>query len=283
MKSITDKYELNNGACIPCVGYGTFRTPNDEIGYKAILNALKTGYRHIDTAAIYMNEETVGRAMKDSGLQRSDIFLTSKLWGDEYGYESTKKAFRDSLDKLGTGYLDLYLMHWPNPKKFRNRWQEVNAETWRAMEDLYDEGKIKAIGVSNFEIHHLEELLKTARVKPAVNQIRLCPGEVHSELVAFCREHEILLEAYSPLGAGKAFSVPELNELAVKYKVSVSRLCLRWSLEMGFLPLPKSVTPEYIIENTQLFNFSILPDDVEKIAGLTECCGAPRNPDKVDW
>ena len=283
MKSLTDTYELNNGSCIPCVGYGTFRTPNDEVGYDAIVYALNTGYRHIDTAAIYRNEETVGRAMKDSGVPRAEIFLTSKLWGDDFGYETTKKAFQESLERLGTGYLDLYLMHWPNPKKFRNRWQSVNAETWRALEELYSEGKIKAIGVSNFEIHHLEELLKTAKVVPAVNQIRLCPGEVHTELVDYCREHGILLEAYSPLGAGKAFRVPELNEIADKYGVTTGRLCLRWSLERGYLPLPKSITPKYIEENTELFNFTIEPEDVEKIAGLTNCCGAPRDPDTVDW
>lgn len=283
MKSLTDTYELNNGACIPCVGFGTWQTPNDQTGYEAVMQALDIGYRHIDTAAIYRNEEAVGQAIKDSSIPRSEVFLTSKLWNDDYGYESTKRAFALSLNKLQTSYLDLYLMHWPNPIKFRNNWKQNNAKTWRAIEELYEEGKIKAIGVSNFMIHHLEELFKTAHIKPMVNQIRLCPGDVKNDLVEFCKSHDILLEAYSPLGTGKVFKVPELKELAEKYNVSVGRLCLRWSLERGYLPLPKSVTFKYIEENTKLFDFSIEPDDIKKIADLTGRCGGPGDPDTVGW
>lgn len=283
MKSITDTYKLSNGACIPCVGFGTWQTPNDQTGYEAVRHALDNGYRHIDTAAIYRNEEAVGQAILDSEIPRSEIFLTSKLWNDDYGYESTKRAFQTSLDKLQTSYLDLYLMHWPNPKKFRPNWEMTNAETWKAIEELYEEGKIKSIGVSNFMTHHLEELLKTAVIIPMVNQIRLCPGDTKSELVEYCKKHDILLEAYSPLGTGKVFKVPKLKELAEKYNVSIGRLCLRWSLEMGYLPLPKSVTPEYIEENTKLFDFSINPADVKTIADLTDCCGKSSDPDKVSW
>ena len=283
MKSLTDTYKLNNGAYIPCVGFGTWQTPNNQTGYEAVRHALEDGYRHIDTAAVYRNEEAVGQAIADSRIPRSEIFLTTKLWGDDYGHESTKKAFQVSIDKLQTDYVDLYLMHWPNPKKFRNNWKENNAKTWRAIEELYEEGKIKAIGVSNFMIRHLEELLKTSQITPMVNQLKLCPGDIKEELIEFCKTNNILPEAYSPLGTGKVFGVPELKILAKKYNVSISRLCLRWSLEMGYLPLPKSVTPKYIKENTRLFDFSIEPDDVELIAGLTNCCGTPRNPDKVDW
>ena len=283
MKSIKDTYELNNGSCIPCVGFGTWQTPNDQSGYEAVREALDVGYRHIDTAAVYRNEEMVGQAIIDSGIPRNEIFLTSKLWGNDYGYEATKKAFLISLDKLQTGYLDLFLMHWPNPLKYRDRWQEVNAQTWKALEELYEEGKIKAIGVSNFMIHHLEELLKTTRITPMVNQLRLCPGDIKPELSEFCNNHNILLEAYSPLGTGKVFKVPELKELAEKYDVTVGRLCLRWSLEMGYLPLPKSVTPKYIEENTKLFNFELSEEDITFIANLTDCCGISANPDKVKW
>jgi len=283
MKSLTDTYKLNNGACIPCVGFGTWQTPNDQTGYEAVRHALEEGYRHIDTAAVYQNEEAVGQAIIDSGIPRNEIFLTSKLWGNDYGYESTKKAFLISLDKLQTSYLDLFLMHWPNPKKFRDNWKQNNAETWRAIEELYEEGKIKAIGVSNFMIRHLEELLKTSQITPMVNQLKLCPGDIKEELIDFCRIHNILPEAYSPLGTGKVFKVPKLKELADKYDVSVGRLCIRWSLEMSFLPLPKSVTPKYIKENTKLFDFTIEPDDIQKIAGLTNCCGVPADPDKVNW
>ena len=174
-------------------------------------------------------------------------------------------------------------MHWPNPKKFRTNWQKNNADTWLAIEELYDAGKIKAIGVSNFMIHHLEELLKTAHIKPMVNQLKLCPGDVKEELIAYCDRHKILPEAYSPLGTGKVFKVPELQTLAEKYNVSIGRLCLKWSLQQGFLPLPKSVTPKYIKENTQLFDFFIDHEDVRTIAGLTNCCGVPTDPDMVNW
>ncbi|MCK5757801.1 MAG: aldo/keto reductase [Clostridiales bacterium] len=283
MKSLTDYYNLKNGIKIPCVGFGTWQTPNNQTGYEAVRHALADGYRHIDTAAIYGNEEAVGQAIKDSGLPRSEIFLTSKLWGDDYGYETTKQAFQKSIDKLQTNYLDLYLMHWPNPKKFRDNWEKTNAETWKAIEELYEEGKIRAIGVSNFMIHHLEELFKSAVRIPMVNQIKLCPGDVKEDLVEYCKKHDILVEAYSPLGTGKVFNVPELTSLAKKYNVTVGRLCLRWSLERGYLPLPKSVTPKYIEENTNLFDFTLSPEDVEIIAGLTDCCGKSSNPDTVPW
>ncbi|HPJ22786.1 MAG TPA: aldo/keto reductase [Clostridia bacterium] len=283
MKSLTDTFELRNGSCIPCIGFGTWQMPDDDTGYKAVRKALEAGYRHIDTASIYKNEETVGRAIIDSGVPRSEIFLTSKLWGDDYGYESTKRAFEKSLELLHTGYLDLYLMHWPNPVKFRNNWKKNNADTWKAIEELYEEGKIKSIGVSNFMIHHLEELKKTASIMPMVNQIKLCPGDTKDELVSYCRENGILVEAYSPLGTGKVFKVPELIDLASKYNVTVAQLSIRWSLQMGYLPLPKSVTPEYISNNADVFSFKISDDDVNKIAGLTNCCGVPRNPDEVPW
>lgn len=283
MKSLTDTFTLRNDSCIPCVGFGTWQTPNDDKGYNAVLKALGTGYRHIDTAAIYKNEESVGKAIKNSKIPRSEIFITSKIWGDDYGYESTKNAFKASLERLGTSYLDLYLMHWPNPVKFRDNWIINNAKTWKAVEELYDEGSIKAIGVSNFMIHHLEELKKTARILPMVNQIKLCPGDTKDELVEYCRKNDILLEAYSPLGTGKVFYVGKLRELAEKYEVSVARLSIRWSLQMGYLPLPKSVTPKYIEDNADVFGFEISDEDVKIIKGLTNCCGVPRNPDEVPW
>ncbi len=283
MKSLTDTYELNNESCIPCIGFGTWQTPNDDTGYNAVREAIEVGYRHIDTAAIYGNEEAVGAAIHDSGIPRNEIYLTSKLWGDDYGYDSTKKAFAKSLNLLKTSYLDLYLMHWPNPVKFRDNWQGSNANTWKAIEELYSDGKIKAIGVSNFMIHHLEELKKTAKILPMVNQVKLCPGDTKDELVEYCRKNSILLEAYSPLGTGKVFKVPQLIELAEKYNVSVARLSIRWSLQMGFLPLPKSVTPKYIHDNADVFGFEISEDDIRIISGLTNCCGTPRNPDEVPW
>ena len=183
------------------------------------------------------------------------------------------------MKKLGLDYLDLYLIHWPNPKAFRDHWQEANAGTWKAMEELYEAGKIRAIGISNFKPHHIEALLKTAKIAPMVNQIRLCPGETQDETVDFCRERGIVLEAYSPLGMGKIFEVPEMIRLAEKYQRSIAQICIRWSLQMGFLPLPKSVTPSRIQENLQVFDFELAEEDVRKIAGLKGCVGYASDPD----
>ncbi|MBC7958349.1 MAG: aldo/keto reductase [Vallitaleaceae bacterium] len=280
MKSLKDTFILHNGVKIPVVGFGTWQTPDDEVGYSAVLKALEVGYRHIDTAAIYGNEVSVGKAMKDSGLKREEIFLTSKLWNDDHGYEATLAAFQLSLERLATDYLDLYLIHWPNPLKFRKTWKEANAGSWKAMEELYEAGKIKAIGISNFLPHHIEALLETASVVPMVNQIRLCPGDTKMETVDYCRQHDILLQAYSPLGTGKVFEVKELTDLALKYDTTVAKLCLRWSLQKGFLPLPKSVTPERIVSNADIFSFVISDEDIEVISGLEGCCGISESPDE---
>lgn len=283
MKSLTDTYTLKNGVEIPCIGLGTWQVPDGEIAYRAVRDALSLGYRHIDTAAIYGNEASVGRAVRESGIPREEIFVTSKLWNTVRGYEETKKAFEETLGRLGLEYLDLYLIHWPNPVGFRSRWQEANAETWRAMEELYKAGRIRAIGISNFHEHHIDALLKTAEIAPMVNQIRLCPGDTKDALVAYCRKHGMLLEAYSPFGTGKALQVPELQEMAAKYGKTVAQLLVRWSLQMGFLPLPKSTKAERIRENADVFDFEVDEDDVLYIAGMKGVCGESWDPDSVSW
>lgn len=283
MNKITDTYKLSNKLEIPVVGFGTWQTPNDEVGYNAVKTALEVGYRHIDTASIYGNEVSVGKAIKDSGIPREEIFLTSKLWNDAHGYDETLKAFEESLDRLGTDYLDLYLIHWPNPLAIRDSWEEKNAGSWKAMEELYEAGKIKAIGISNFWIHHIEALLKTAKIVPMVNQIRICPGDLDNELIDYCKDKGMLLEAYSPLGTGKAFGVKVLEDIATKYNTSVAKVCLKWSLQHGFLPLPKSVTPSRIKDNTDLFGFELSTDDIEAINKLDDCCGKSSNPDKRNF
>ncbi len=283
MKSLTDTYTLNNGVKVPCIGLGTWQTPDGAVAVNAVKEALASGYRHIDTAYGYQNEESVGRALKESGIPREQIFVTTKLTNEMHGYEATRAGFEISMSKLGLDYLDLYLIHWPNPVMFRNNWEEMNAGSWKAFEELYDAGRIRAIGVSNFHGHHIDALMKTAKHAPMVNQIRLCPGDTQDAVVDYCRRREILLEAYSPLGTGDVFSVPEMRSLAEKYGKSVAQICIRWSLQMGFLPLPKSVTAERIRENADVFDFELAPEDVRLMADMKGCCGFSQDPDNVDF
>lgn len=283
MKNLTDTYVLNNGVKIPCIGFGTWQTPEGEVAYESVKAALEYGYRHIDTAAMYGNEASVGRAVKESGIKREDIFITSKLGNTQHGYEDTKEAFIQTLTNLGTDYLDLYLIHWPNPIKYRDSWQSANAGSWKAMEEFYEQGKIRALGISNFLPHHIDALLETAKIKPAVNQLRLCPGLSQEEVSAYCLKHDILLEAYSPLGTGKLFTVEKMQELAAKYGKSIAQVGIRWSLQMGYLPLPKSVTPSRIKENAEVFDFTLTEEDAAVIAGLTECCGGVADPDLTNF
>ncbi|NLM78340.1 MAG: aldo/keto reductase [Ruminococcaceae bacterium] len=268
MKKLDDTFQLHNGVNIPCVGFGTWQIPNGPVAYQAVLEALSVGYRHIDTAAIYGNEESVGKAVRESGLAREDIFVTSKLRNTEHGYEATLAAFDRSMKRLGLEYLDLYLIHTPNPKQHMDRWQEVNSGSWQAFEELYQAGRIRSIGVSNFHTEHLDALLETARILPMVNQIRLFPGVTQDETVKYCKERNILLQAYSPLGTGKVFDRPEIKTIAEKYGKTVAQVCLRWSLQMGFLPLPKSVSPDRIRENTDFFDFELSAADVAALAAI---------------
>ncbi len=283
MNSLTDCYKLSNGVEIPCIGFGTWQTPDGDVCVSSVLSAIEAGYRHIDTAQGYGNEESVGLAVKKSGIDRKDLFITSKLTNSEHGYERTLAAFEETMKKLDMDYLDLYLIHWPNPIAFRDHWQEANAGTWKAFEELYKAGRIRAIGISNFRPHHIEELMKTATVAPMVNQIRLCPGETQDEVVDYCRSHNIQLEAYSPLGVGKIFEVPEMKALAEKYGKSIAQICIRWSLQRGYLPLPKTVTPSRIKENTQVFDFELEAADVQLIADLKGCVGYSSDPDTTTF
>jgi diketogulonate reductase-like aldo/keto reductase len=283
MKSLIDSYQLSNGVKIPCVGFGTWQTPNGEVAVSSVKSAIAAGYRHIDTAQAYGNEESVGKAVKESGVKREELFITSKLTNNEHGYEKALAAFEVTMKKLDLTYLDLFLIHWPNPIAFRSKWQEVNTGTWKAFEELYKAGRIRAIGISNFHQRHIEPLLKTAAVAPMVNQIRLCPGDTQDEVAAYCRSQGILLEAYSPLGVGQIFEVPEMQGLSKKYGKSIAQICIRWSLQMGFLPLPKSVTPERIKENAEVFGFELSTDDVKLIAGLKGCVGYSQDPDTTTF
>jgi len=283
MKSLTDCYTLSNGVEIPCIGFGTWQTPDGDVAVSSVLSALQAGYRHIDTAQGYGNEESVGTAVKKSGIDRKEIFITSKLNNSEHGYQKTLDAFEETMKKLDMDYIDLFLIHWPNPIAFRDNWQEANAGTWKAFEELYNAGRIRSIGISNFHPHHIEELMKTATIAPMVNQIRLCPGDTQDEVVEYCRSRNILLEAYSPLGVGKIFDVPEMQMLAEKYEKSIAQICIRWSLQRGYLPLPKSVTPARIKENAEVFDFELSADDVQLIADLKGVVGYSADPDQITW
>ncbi|MGT2865847.1 aldo/keto reductase [Streptococcus fryi] len=273
---------LNNGVEIPKLGFGTWKSTEGEEAYQAVLKALEVGYRHIDTARIYKNEESVGRAIKDSGIPREDIFVTTKLWNNAHSYEQAKEALDASLSRLGLDYVDLYLIHWPNPLMFRESWKEANAETWRALEEALAEGKVRAIGVSNFMEHHLDALLETAKVMPAVNQIRLSPGITQESIVSKCRDLGIVLEAYSPFGEGELFGLPVLEDMAEKYGVSVAKLVLAWSLQHDFIPLPKSVTPSRIESNFDAFGLVISEEDMAILDTLEVPSSAP-NPDTVSF
>ena len=283
LTNINSTFNLNNGVKIPCVGYGTFRTPAD-VAEKAVKEAIATGYRHIDTAAVYGNEEAVGKGIKDSGIDRQDLFVTSKLWNTNRGYEETKKAFQETLDRLQMNYLDLYLIHWPaNQKQFGDEAAKINAETWRAMEDLYNEGKIRAIGLSNFMPHHIVELMKTAKVAPAVDQIEVHPGWPHTEEIKYLQAHNILVEAWAPLGGqgAEVMSNPTLLQIADKYQKTAAQICLRWILQQGVLPLPKSVHKERMVSNQQIFDFELTDEEMRKISLLPNLGGQCADPDDV--
>lgn len=278
------KLILNDGQKLPTVGFGTYKSEGQE-GIEAVSTAISNGYSLIDTAAVYGNEETVGKGIKASGASREDIFVTTKLWRENLGYEATKKEFEKSLNRLDLEYIDLYLIHWPANAKNYDNWQKTNADTWRAMEELQAEGKIKSIGVSNFFQEHLEALFETAKVIPAVNQIEFHPGYWQQELVSYCKKQNIILEAWSPLARGKVFENKVLEEIAKAHNKSVSQVCLRWIIQHEVIAIPKSTNPERIQENIELFDFELTSAEMEKIDHLPKMgfSGELPNiwPDKV--
>lgn len=279
---LTDTYKMNNGLEIPVMGFGTWQSSVEE-AKESTLWALDAGYRHIDTATAYKNEAGVGQAIRESGIPREEIFVATKLWNREHGYDKTKQAIENSLRELDTDYIDLYLIHWPNPIYSRDNWQDDNAGSWKAMEEAVEAGKLKSIGVSNFLPHHLEPLLEVANIKPVLNQIKLNPSVLQPEVVEFNNKHDIINEAYSPLGTGKIFEVEELQELADKYSKTIAQLVLRWSLQHGFLPLPKTVTKERVSENADVFDFEIEEADMKLIDGLKGRAGEATNPDMIEF
>ena len=279
----TNCYTLNNGLEIPKIGFGTWQIKDSKIAYESTLAALKAGYRHIDTAAIYGNEESIGQAIIDSNIPRSEIFITTKLWNNAHSYEKALKEIDISLKKLKTDYVDLYLIHWPNPLEFRENFEESLKETWKAMEEIYKVGKALAIGISNFHPHHIEKLLDNSQIAPMVNQIRLFPGFEVENIITSCKKHGMLIEAYSPLGTGQIFSSKELEDIAKKYNKSIAQICIKYIIQKGYLPLPKSQTESRIIENINIFDFEISNEDMEKIKNIPNYCGEGVNPDTCNF
>ena len=281
--SLGDTYTLNNGVKIPIIGFGTWQTPDGDVAEHAVESALNAGYRHIDTAAAYGNEESVGEALKRSGVNRHDLFITTKLWNADHGYRSAKAAIDRSLQNLKVDYLDLYLIHWPNPVDMRDHWAEANAESWRAMEEAVQAGKIRAIGVSNFRKRHLDELLKTAEIKPVVNQIMLNPSDLQPDVVKVNNKLGLLSEAYSPLGTGGLLGNETVKEIASEVGKSPAQVLIRWSLEHGFLPLPKSVHDKYIRANAEVFDFNLSSEQMNKLDSLHGVSGLATDPDTASF
>lgn len=275
-------FTLSNGYDMPGVGFGTWKSKDGEDAYNSIIEAFKAGYRHVDTAAMYRNEASVGKAVRECGLKREDIFVTSKVWNKNRGYEKTMAAFEKTLATMELDYLDLYLIHWPAiPLQFED-WDQINLDTWRALTDLYKAGKIKAIGVANFYPKHLESLMKT-EVPPMVNQIEYHPGYTQDEVVKYCQENGIVVQGWSPLGNGAVLGSEFLAEMAAKYNKSVAQICLRFAVQNGIVPLPKSVTPERIASNLDIYDFEISEEDMAAIAAMPETGFSGWNPNEVDF
>lgn len=265
---------LSNGVIMPMRGFGTFKIKDGDEVKKAVTDALQAGYRHIDTAAIYGNEVGVGDAIKESGIDRTEIFLVSKVWNSDQGYDKTKEAFKLSLEKLKTDYLDLYLIHWP---------KELNMDTWRAMEELYLEGKIKAIGVSNFKEHHLEEIMKSAKIIPMVNQVELHPQFPQHDLHEYCNKYDIKLTAWAPLMQGEIFSKEVMKALAEKKNKSIAQIALRWAYQMNIITLAKSINKDRIRNNYDIESFELSEEDMNRINALNTGKRIGPDPDKIDF
>ncbi|MFE5430480.1 aldo/keto reductase [Peribacillus simplex] len=273
ISNIGETITLHNGVKMPQLGFGVFKVKNGNETVESVKKAIEVGYRAIDTAAIYENEEGVGQAIRECGVPREELFITSKVWNTEQGYETTLQAFDDSLNRLGLEYLDLYLIHWPGKDKY--------LETWRALEKLYKDGKVKSIGVSNFHVHHLENLLANSEVKPVVNQIELHPLLTQAEIRDYCAKHEIKVESWSPLGRGNLLEEPTINHIAKKHGKSSAQVLIRWHLQHDLVVIPKSITPSRIEENAEVYDFSLSLNEMNQIDALNKNERFGSNPDEL--
>ncbi|MDT2745940.1 aldo/keto reductase [Vagococcus fluvialis] len=262
---------LNNGVKMPFIGLGTWQVKDPEEGINAVKWAIEAGYKAIDTAVVYQNEAAVGEGIKQSGINREDLFVTTKVYNDMQGYDETHASFNESLERLQLDYVDLYLIHWPITEKYH--------ETWRAMEEIYESGRAKAIGISNFHPQHIEDLMTTAKIKPMINQIELHPGLNQKDLVAYCKERDIAITAYSPLGHGSLLENPVIKEIGEAHNKSIAQVILRWDIQNGITVIPKSVNKNRIAANLDVFDFELSDDEMAKIDELHTGERVNKNPD----
>ncbi|MGM8215829.1 aldo/keto reductase [Bacillaceae bacterium W0354] len=274
MDHLQGRVKLHNGVEMPGFGLGVYKVSEGQEVELAVSSALEYGYRMIDTATVYQNETGVGRVINQSNISRDDLFITTKVWNDDQGYDETLRAFESSLEKLKLDFVDLYLIHWPVKNKYK--------ETWKALERLYDEKAVRAIGVSNFHVHHLENVMSRANIKPMVNQIEYHPHLTQQEVKTFCEKEQIQLEAWSPLKRGRLLDEPTIVELANKYDKTPAQIILRWDLQTGVVTIPKSVNPTRIKENANIFDFELSQEDIERLTALNKNERSGTNPDKYD-
>lgn len=275
-----ERYVLNNGVEIPAVAFGTYKAADGKSA-DVIRAAIGAGYRYFDTASFYGTETYLAEAIRESGIPRREFFIASKLWKDEMGYENVKSAFERTLNNLRTDYLDLYLIHWPLPEPGYKEWRQLDKETWRAMEELYEAGKIRAIGLSNFLPHHIENILKDCRVRPAVDQIEYHPGYSQEAVVNYCRERGILVQAWSPIGRSRVLDEPLVKELAAKYDVSPAQICLKFAVQRNIIPLPKSSSEDRMRENLDLYSFELEQDDIWRLSTMPQTGWSGEHPDRA--
>ncbi|WP_322905987.1 aldo/keto reductase [Paenibacillus campi] len=267
--------KLSNGVQMPWFGLGVYKVEEGAQVVNSVKWALEAGYRSIDTAALYQNEEGVGQAIRESGVARADLFITTKVWNSEQGYDTTLAAFDQSLHKLGLDYVDLYLVHWPVKGKYK--------DTWRALEKLHQDGKVRAIGVSNFQIHHLEDLLADAKVRPVVNQVELHPLLSQVELRHYCKQQGIQIEAWAPLAQGRLLDNPTLQTIADKQGKSIAQVLLRWDVQSEIVTIPKSINKERIVQNADIYDFELSAAEMKQIDDLNENRRFGADPDNFNF
>lgn len=280
MNSINDTCLLSNGLEIPCMGFGTFNPAGGD-NSKIIQTAIEAGYRYFDTASVYETERALGQAIKESGLNRTEFYIASKVWIDEMGYAGTKQALERTLNRLQVDYLDLYLIHWPRQAENDTNWKQRDLETWCAMEELHSQGKIKSLGLSNFLPHHMKNIVENCQVMPVANQLEVHPGYLQETAVAYSKRNKVLVQAWSPLGRSQLLQSPVLPKMAAKYGKSAAQLCLRFLVQKGIVPIVKASTAERMKENMDIFDFEISWEDMSVLEGMPQTAWSGEHPDFV--